>query len=147
MAKLFDDIFSDGGTGDLELTITDPDESRGDQVIRLHCHTLILTQQSYFFNMLNANMHLREGRKREVLIAESCDDFVELIRFMYTGQIEINRVNVPGLLILADKYCVDEVVDLCLKHIKDNFDADMFFNFYSCMTLNSAYQEKLRTNL
>lgn len=159
MAKLFDEIFTDEGCGDIQLLLVPEDEEtaeaeeelhgelRPDEGLKLRCHSLILTQHPYFYKMLSMEVPLREAIVREVVIAEPHDEFIELIRFIYTGHIDINRGNVARLLALADKYCIDEVVDLCLKHIKDNFDADMFFNFYNFTTLNSAYQDKLKDQL
>jgi len=145
MAKLFEEIFETGGSGDIELVIVDEREDP-DDVLRLRCHSLILTQHPYFYKMLSSST-LREGITREVVISEPRVEFVELIRFIYRNQVEINQHTVLGILSLADKYCIDEVVDLCLKYIKDNFDADMFFNFYNITTLNSTYQEKLKDQL
>mmetsp|Transcript_38141 Transcript_38141/g.119002 ORF Transcript_38141/g.119002 Transcript_38141/m.119002 type:complete len:542 (-) Transcript_38141:87-1712(-) len=145
MARLFEEVFTDASSGDIDLLVSS--EFAGEESVRLRCHSLILTQHPYFYKMLSAATPLREGLTREVVIAEPRDEFVELIRFIYTHQVDIGRVNVAGLLMLADKYCIDEVVDLCLKYIKDNFDADIFFTFYNFTTLNSAYQEKLREQL
>jgi len=149
MAKLFDEIFLEQSSGDIELIVSEEEhhDRRSDGATRLRCHSLILTQHPYFYKMLSADMPLREGRTREVVIMEPVEEFIELLHFVYTGQIDINRDNVPGLLTLADKYCIDEVVDLCLKHIREIFDADTFFNFYNFMTLNSAYQDKLKEQL
>ncbi|CAE6952237.1 BTBD19 [Symbiodinium sp. CCMP2592] len=149
MAKLFEEIFQSGGSGDTRLVITDPRDARdpmgAEDALHLCCHSLILTQQSYFYKMLGSETPLREGITREALISEPRTEFVELLRFIYTNQVDINEHTVLGLLTLADKYCIDEVVDLCLKYIKDKFDADMFFTFYDITTLNSTYQDKLKT--
>mmetsp|Transcript_19500 Transcript_19500/g.42666 ORF Transcript_19500/g.42666 Transcript_19500/m.42666 type:complete len:556 (-) Transcript_19500:154-1821(-) len=148
MAKLFDEIFSDASSGDVELLVAhEQHDMRPESSLRLWCHSLILTQHAYFAKMLNMDTPLREGRLREVRISEPCEEFVELLRYVYTSQIDVNRGNVAVLLPLADKYCIDEVVDLCLKHIKENFDADTFFDFYKFMTLSSNYQEKLKEQL
>eukprot|EP00929_Paragymnodinium_shiwhaense_P056804 TRINITY_DN28445_c0_g1_i1.p1 TRINITY_DN28445_c0_g1~~TRINITY_DN28445_c0_g1_i1.p1 ORF type:complete len:574 (+),score=81.25 TRINITY_DN28445_c0_g1_i1:53-1774(+) len=154
MAKLFDEIFRTDGSGDMELVVSD--ECREPPaaavmvgaeatVTTLRCHSLILTHYPYFLKMLERP--LREGRTRTVHIEESCEEFVELIRYIYTGHVYLSRGNVGGLLTLADKYCIDEVVDLCLKHIGEIFDADVFFNFYGFMSLHSAYQERIKDQL
>lgn len=146
MARLFEEVFrEDGGLGDIALLVSN--EFGNEDPIRLCCHSLILTQHPYFFKMLSGTTPLREGITREVKISEPREEFIELIRFLYTNQVDINRMSVAGLLMLADKYCIDEVVDLCLKFIKENFDSDIFFTFYNFTTLNSAYQEKLREQL
>mmetsp|Transcript_34591 Transcript_34591/g.99637 ORF Transcript_34591/g.99637 Transcript_34591/m.99637 type:complete len:545 (-) Transcript_34591:186-1820(-) len=153
MARLFDEIFRENGSGDISLLVVSPSPEGDDLVgseedaVRLRCHSLILMQHLYFFKMLSMEVPLREAIAREVVIVEPKNEFLSLIRFIYTGHIDIARDNVARLLTLADKYCIDEVVDLSLKHIKENFDADMFFNFYNFTTLNSAYQEKLREQL
>lgn len=147
MAKLFDEIFTGNGSGDIDLIVSENMPDLNSETMRLRCHSLVLTQHPYFYKMLSMDSPLLEGVTREVRICEPCADFVELIHFIYTNQTDINRGNVAGLLTLADKYCIDEVVDLCLKFLKDNFDADAFFNFYNFTTLNSAYQEKLKEQL
>lgn len=144
MARLFEEVFAAKSSGDIELIVESDFE---EEAVRLRCHSLILTQHPYFYKMLSSATPLKEGLTREVMISEPRDEFIELIRFTYTNQVDINRINVAGLLMLADKYCIDEVVDLCLKYIKENFDADIFFTFYNITTLNSAYQDKLREQL
>jgi hypothetical protein len=144
MAKLFDTIFTNTGSSDVVLLVVTPDDTEGDPV-KLWCHSMILSQYPYFCKMLQPQ--LREGRTGEVLLTEERDEFVELLRFMYTSQVDINRGNVVGLLTLADKYCIEDVVDLCLKHVKDHFDADMFFNFFELTTFSSAYRDKLNDQI
>lgn len=153
MAKLFDEIFIDNGSGDVDLIISClPHELAGTEPTRLRCHSLILMQHDYFYKMLSVD-HLmcegrtREGRTREVWITEPTEDFIELIRFVYTGQIDINGGNVAALLTLSDKYCIDDLVDLCLKYIRESFDVDTFFKFHNFATLNSASFEKLKEQL
>merc|ERR1719158_1956925 len=90
---------------------------------------------------------LKESRTREINIDNDYDTFVELIRFMYTNQINLNHSNVCAILTLADKYCVDEVVDLCLKFVSQNFNAGAFYQFYNFMVLNSSYQARLKDQL
>ncbi|CAJ1392203.1 unnamed protein product, partial [Effrenium voratum] len=145
MAKLFEEIFQPGGSGDILLVIRDP--IAGEDVLRLCCHSLILTQHGYFYKMLSSETPLREGITREAVISEPRTEFVELLRFIYTNQVDVNEHTVLGLLTLADKYCIDEVVTLCLKYVKDNFDADMFFTFYNITTFNSTYHDKLKDQL
>jgi len=140
MAKLFDSVFVDDGSGDTELVF--PEES-GE--LRLQCHSLILTQHPYFFKMMGAT--LREGRTREVIITDPHEEFVEILRYIYTGQIDVNIANVQGLLALADKYCIDEVLDLCLKFVQDKFDAETFFSFYNFTALKTSFGEKLKEQL
>eukprot|EP00929_Paragymnodinium_shiwhaense_P089099 TRINITY_DN49338_c0_g1_i1.p1 TRINITY_DN49338_c0_g1~~TRINITY_DN49338_c0_g1_i1.p1 ORF type:complete len:559 (+),score=101.17 TRINITY_DN49338_c0_g1_i1:82-1758(+) len=149
MAKLFDDIFRESGSGDFLLVVTEEaPEPQQETTVRLRCHSLILTQHPYFLKMLSSEAPLLEGRLREAHLREgSRDSFVELIRFIYTGQIDIHKATVAELLCLSDKYCIDEVIDLCLKYIRENFDADMFFTFYRYMALSSAYQERIRDHL
>lgn len=153
MARLFEEIFTDEGSGDVCLIISElPHEMDNSEPTRLQCHSLILTQHDYFYKMLSIDHHLhegrtREGRTREVWITEPRDDFIELLRFIYTGQIDIKGCNVAALLTLGDKYCIDDLVDLCLKYIRDSFDVDTFFKFYNFATLNSASFEKLKEQL
>jgi len=149
MAKLFEEIFTDQGSGDILLLVRSelPDEADTEETLRLRCHSLILTQHPYFCKMLRDSTPLREGLRREIHVCENHAEFVELLRFMYTNHIEVKHHNVAGLLTLADKYCIDEVMDICLKFIKDNFDSDIFFAFYNFTALDSAYQDKLREHL
>merc|ERR1719247_89803 len=107
----------------------------------------MLMQFPYFLKMLNKASPLREGQTREVTITDPREDVVEIIRFIYTGHIEIKDANVGSLLTLADKYCIDEVLELCLKYLQNSFDTDAFFSFYNIATLNSAFQERLKEQL
>lgn len=148
MAKLFEELFKDTGSGDVEFTFIDQERPHcAEERMRLKCHSLILTQHPYFFKMLNATTPLREGRTREVIVADPRESFLELVRFIYTNQIDINQQNVGDILALADKYCMDEVLDLCLKYLRDNFDPEVFFTFYNSMALSSGFQERLKEQL
>lgn len=139
MAKLFEEIFTDCGTGDIELHFPDSPNQ-----VRLRCHALVLMQHPYFFKMLNTAMPLRERRNCEVTIGEPAEDFIEVLRFIYTGHIEITRNTVGGLLVLADKYCIDEVLDQCLKFVQAHLCPDTFFAFFSFTLLSTTFQDKLR---
>mmetsp|Transcript_109166 Transcript_109166/g.305219 ORF Transcript_109166/g.305219 Transcript_109166/m.305219 type:complete len:569 (-) Transcript_109166:82-1788(-) len=145
MAKLFSEILLPGGSGDVVLLLEEDPHCAQEDVVSLRCHSLILTQHPYFCKMLNSAS--AEGITREIHISEPRDEFMELLRFVYTNQLDIDRANVVGLLTLADKYCIDDVLDLCLKYIKEHFDADMFFQFCTFTSLNSAYFEKLKEQL
>jgi hypothetical protein len=152
MAKLFEEVFSDGGSGDIALVFDDCDNDMGTHedtyaFSKLQCHSLILMQHPYFYKMLSNTSALREGRTKELHFQDPREDILELIKFIYTGQIDINPNNVGGLLSLADKYCMDDVVELCLKFLKENFDADSFFSFYNFTALNTAFQDKLKEQL
>eukprot|EP00403_Amphidinium_massartii_P005530 CAMPEP_0178374658 /NCGR_PEP_ID=MMETSP0689_2-20121128/2489_1 /TAXON_ID=160604 /ORGANISM="Amphidinium massartii, Strain CS-259" /LENGTH=526 /DNA_ID=CAMNT_0019994633 /DNA_START=16 /DNA_END=1593 /DNA_ORIENTATION=+ len=142
MAKLYDEIFKDEGSGDIYVYFPNDDRGR-----RLRCHSLVLTQNAYFYKMLAPSSMLREGRSGELVVNDSYEEFLELLRFLYTGQIEINTSNAPGLLALSDKYCIDDVLDLCLKFVQLHFSADLFFNLYSLSLLNTSFQEKLKEQL
>lgn len=147
MARLFDEIFHEGGTGDIKLIFNHTLDNAFEERSTLYCHSLILTQFPYFLKMLSVTSPLREGRSREVLVTDPREDVIEIVRFIYTSNIEITHVNVGGLVTLADKYCIDEVLELCLKFVRENFDADAFFNFYNFTAVNSAFQERLKEHL
>lgn len=144
MAKLFDEIFGDRGAGDVDLLLADDSyDMRSESVVRLRCHSLILMQHPYFCKMLGQETQVREGARRELRIAEPREEFLELLRFMYTGNVDLQRHDVLSLLALADKYCIDEVFQMCLKQIKENFDADTFYSFYELTTAKTFYRDRL----
>lgn len=149
MAKLFDDIFGPDGTGDVTLLLIPPGRDLQDvpeeEIVRLRCHSPILMQHPYFCKMLSNEV--REAIVKEIVIPEPRDEFLAIVKFMYTGHIDIGNHHVAQLLTLTDKYCLDEVVDLCLRYLKDNFDAEMFYTFHNFSALNAACQEKLREQL
>lgn len=153
MARLYETIFGDGG-GDVLVKFISDEQKR-----QLRCHSIVLTMQAYFQKMLgpltgnntSASQEignaLKESWKKEVLIDDDYDTFVEIIRFIYTSQLNLNHSNVCAVLTLADKYCVDEVLDLCLKFVSQNFNADAFYQFYNFMVLNTSYQARLKDQL
>mmetsp|Transcript_52402 Transcript_52402/g.125176 ORF Transcript_52402/g.125176 Transcript_52402/m.125176 type:complete len:545 (-) Transcript_52402:53-1687(-) len=142
MAKLFEEIFRENGAGDIALILREDPRQQ-----RLHCHSLILMQFPYFCKMLSVPMPLSEGRTREVNISDEPSDFIELIHFIYTGHVDINTQNVAGILTLADKYCVDEMMDMCLHFLSQNFSADVFFAVHCLTPLSTSFREKLKDQL
>merc|ERR1712137_84736 len=112
-------------------------------VRKVWCHSFILTQHPYFFKMLHGAVPLREGRLRELTITDPPEDFLALLKYIYTGQLNINLNTAASLMMLADKYCIDDALDQCLKFIKDNFDADMFYAFFGYTIPHTSFRERL----
>lgn len=150
MSRLFDEITKPDSSGDILILVVKPDSETEHDVqntLRLRCHSLILMQHPYFCKMLSMETPLREAREKEIVVYEPHEEFLALLRFLYKGNIDVNMDIVPTLLSLSDKYCIDEVVDICLKHLKDNFNADVFFTYNNFATLNSTYHQKLKDQL
>lgn len=154
MARLFEDIFSERGTGDVRMAF--PNSPGGEKEVR--AHSLVLSSQPFFARMLGAPgsggpdapgdpPRMREARSKEVVIEDDYDRFVDLLRFIYTNQLDVHKKNVAAMLSLADKYCVDEIFELCLKWIQANFSADAFFDLYVFTRLQVTFQNPLKEQL
>ena len=56
------------------------------------------------------------------------ESLLELFRFMYSDEVNLNGSNVMGVLYLAKKYMVPSLADKCTDYIQDKLDASNAFS-------------------
>ena len=81
------------------------------------------------------------------MVDDEPEVLLELLRFIYLSQINIDSSNVKAILRIADKYNVEEVVTLCLKWMGDNFTASLFYSMRNFELSNDHFRTMLKHSL
>ena len=121
---LFDRKFSIGKMTD-QHWLTDKKLKKGSDVKifcedkTYECHKIILSLQSEVFErMLDSNM--AESKSGEIKIKGTSATTLEaILNFLYNENLDKNEIT-GDLLIAADFYMIQDLVTLCLQHLKAN---------------------------
>ncbi|CAG5129710.1 unnamed protein product, partial [Candidula unifasciata] len=85
-------------------------------------HRLVLASLSDYFPPL---LKFDEDDSGEVTLHNiEPDDFFVLLKYAYTGTVDINKENVQSVLIAADYLSVSRVRHICIKFMIANFDVE-----------------------
>jgi BTB/POZ domain len=82
----------------------------GDEEIPAH-KALLVAKSPVFATMFKSKM--KEEQTNRIEITEEADVFEELLRFIYTGNVENLDTNAEDLLAASDKYGIDQLKSLC----------------------------------
>jgi speckle-type POZ protein len=91
---------------------------------RIHAHKLVLSAHSnYFATMFNSDF--RESKQEVVTIQDDESHFKQMIKIFYTNDTsELNFDMAMHLIVLANKYLVDDLILTCQKIILENMTVD-----------------------
>jgi len=90
---------------------------------------MILAAHSAVFKKMFATVECNEAQTGKILIKDTKADVMEaLIEFMHLGTLEVPDEIASDLLILADKYEVQELKCLCADTIGEGLTSDTFFD-------------------
>ena len=64
---------------------------------------------------------------------------MELVRYMYSDEVNLSGSNVMGVLYLAKKYMVPSLADKCTEYLQENLDPS---NVFSILPSTQKYEEK-----
>ena len=67
------------------------------------------------------------------------DSLLELFRYMYSDEVNLNGSNVMGVLYLAKKYMVPSLADKCKEYLEDNVDPS---NVFSVLSFGQKYEDE-----
>ena len=65
------------------------------------------------------------------------------MQYIYIGHLDISVSTVKDILILADKYCMDDVVRVCLQWVPANLNTDLVYELCRLNEMNLAIQPEL----
>ena len=111
-------------------------ESEVKQVIP--AHKFVLSISSPVFEAMFYGELAETGDSIELPDCEY-ESLLELFRYMYSDEVNLNGNNVMGVLYLAKKYMVPSLADKCIKYLHDNTDPS---NVFSVMSPAQKYEEK-----
>ena len=94
-------------------------------------HKLVLAIGSPVFEAMFYGM-LAETRDSIELPDCEYESLLELFRYMYSDEVNLNGSNVMGVLYLAKKYMVPSLADKCMEYLEDNVNPANVFSIFSC---------------
>ena len=86
-----------------------------------NCHKIVLSCQSQVFKTMIKNKSLTEKKKGIMKIEEndiSSDVMEQLLYFLYHDKVKNAKMINPDLLVAADKYNIQGLLDECCKHFE-----------------------------
>jgi len=111
-------------------------ESESKEVIS--AHKFVLSIGSPVFE---AMFYGELAETRDSIELPDCDyeSLLELFRYLYSDEVNMNGSNVMGVLYLAKKYMVPSLVEKCTEYLQDHLDPSNVFNI---LPMAEKYEEK-----
>jgi hypothetical protein len=87
---------------------------------KIYCHKIVLSQRSkYFQNLFSTG--LKESFEKEIKKENiSYDNFCSILKFLYSGVIELNVHNVLPILATSDEMDISGLKQYCFEFVKDH---------------------------
>lgn len=86
-------------------------------------------------------------RLHEVTVDDEPEVFLEMIRFVYLSTCNVDDSNVKALMLVADRYNLEDVVKHCLQWMQEHFTTNLFFNFLTFKLSQPRFQQLLEQSL
>ena len=111
-------------------------ESESKQVIPAHKFVLAIGSPVF-----EAMFYGELAETKDTIELPDCDyeSLLELLRYMYSDEVNLRRSNVMGVLYLAKKYIVPSLTDVCTEYLKERLDPS---NVFSILPSSLKYEEK-----
>ena len=133
-------MFNNGLFSDVKFVVRGPNgesnSKRRKQVIP--AHKFVLSISSPVFETMFYGEQAETGDTIELPDCEY-ESLLELFRYMYSDEVNLNGSNVMGVLYLAKKYMVPSLADQCVEYLQDNLDP---YNVFSILPSAQKYEEK-----
>ncbi|KAJ5074416.1 pep-cterm sorting domain-containing protein [Anaeramoeba ignava] len=92
--------------------------------ISFKTHKSILSSRSQYFKSL-FNSKMKEYQENKLILKDvSSSILFSILNYFYSGKIKINLENAVEILIFSSKYLIDELIKICSKFIKNNFQIE-----------------------
>ena len=94
------------------------------------CHRLVLVMQSsYFQERLSPTS---ETAKLELINVDDVlpEDFENILRYLYKGEIELNRSSVGRMLRLSKLFCLKALSEMCLQCMRETLDVSTSVEYW-----------------
>merc|ERR1712023_61164 len=70
-----------------------------------------------------------------------------MLKFVYLNTLHLDQSNVKALIVIADKYNIEDIIVQGLQWMHDHFSASIFFNFLTFRLTQEHFQKLLWQNL
>ncbi|KAJ5069445.1 hypothetical protein M0811_11618 [Anaeramoeba ignava] len=92
--------------------------------ISFKTHKSILSSRSQYFKSLFKSK-MKEYQENKLILKDvSSSILFPILKYLYSGKIEINLENAIEILIFSSKYLIDELIEICLNFIKNNLQIE-----------------------
>ena len=129
-------IFNQELLSDVKFVVRD--SQGGSESKKIPAHKFVLAISSpVFFAMFYGEL----AEKKDSVEISDCDyeSLLELLRFIYSDEANLNPDNVMQLMYLAKKYMLPSLADQCSDYIKGNIDTS---NVFHVLPAAQKYEEK-----
>lgn len=131
MEKTLLDNFNNDVASDVTIVLENGD--------RIHCHKLVLLMGSPVFGT-TFHESMDETTGAEVQIDGQPNAVECMLRFLYSGQCELNNENIAAVTALAESFDIQNLNRCCLEYMKNYMEV----NSQNCVQLlESGYEEKV----
>ena len=125
-------LFMDKESSDVKIVVYDEvpdnDASEVSTSKSLDCHKTVLSSKSEVFKAMFANNSMVESSSGEVKITDVPANVMELLlRYIYYDDVAIKDITCE-LLMAAEKYNVEKLVNICVKHLAENLTKENVMN-------------------
>ena len=132
-------MFNNELLSDVKFQVVDRDAEGGSKIMKkIPAHKLLLAISSpVFYAMFYGEL----AEKKDSIDVSDCDhkSLLELFRFVYSDEVNLNADNVMQVLYLAKKYMLPSLADKCSEFLRENLDAS---NAFHVLPNAQKYEEK-----
>ena len=132
-------MFNNELLSDVKFQVVDRDSEDGSQSMKMiPAHKFLLAISSpVFYAMFYGEL----AEKKDSIHFSDCDhkSLLELFRFVYSDEVDLNVDNVMQMLYLAKKYMLPSLADKCSEFLRENLDAS---NVFYVLPEAQKYEEK-----
>ncbi|XP_020622383.1 BTB/POZ domain-containing protein 6-like [Orbicella faveolata] len=130
-------MFNNELLSDVKFVVRDS-EGGSESMKKIPAHKFLLAISSpVFYAMFNGEL----AEKKDSIAISDCDhkSLLELFRFVYSDEVNLNADNVMQVLYLAKKYMLPSLADKCTEFLGENLDAS---NVFHVLPDAQKYEEK-----
>ena len=130
-------MFNNELLSDVKFVVRDS-EGGSESMKEIPAHKLLLAISSpVYYAMFYGEL----AEKKDLIDISDCDhkSLLELFRFMYSDEVNLNADNVMQVLYLAKKYMLPSLADKCSEFLQENLDAS---NVFHVLPDAQKYEEK-----
>ena len=112
---------------DVKFQAVDRDAEGGSKSMKIPAHKFLLAISSpEFYAMFYGEL----AEKKDSIDVSDCDHkrLLELFRFVYSYEVNLNADNVMQVLYLAKKYMLPSFADKCSEFLRETLDASNVFH-------------------
>ena len=120
-------MFNNELLSDVKFQVVVRDYEGGSKSVKIPAHKFLLAISSpVFYAMFYGEL----AEKKDSIAVSDCDhkSLLELFRFVYSDEVDLNADNVMQVLYLSKKYMLPSLAEKCSEFLRENLDASTVFH-------------------